>query len=72
MEINLPQDPAIPLSDIYPRDASSYKKDTCSAMLLLFYSIQPEIGNNPDVSQWMNDKEIIVLTIDFININQQV
>jgi hypothetical protein len=28
--INLPQHPAIPLLDIYPKSAPSYNKDTCS------------------------------------------
>ena len=29
---NLPQDPAIPLLGIYPKDAQSYHKDMCSTM----------------------------------------
>ena len=30
MEISQPQDPAIPLLGIYPKDAHSYHKDICS------------------------------------------
>ena len=32
--INLPQDPAIPLLGIYPRDAQSYYKSICSTMFI--------------------------------------
>ena len=32
LEIALPEDPAIPLLDIYPKDASLFHKDICSAM----------------------------------------
>ena len=31
---NLPQDPAIPLLGIYPKDAQSYHKDICSTMFI--------------------------------------
>jgi hypothetical protein len=33
--INLPQDPAIPLSGIYPKDAPAYHKDTPPTMFTL-------------------------------------
>ena len=32
--INLPQDPAIPLLGIYPRDAKSYYKNVCLTMFI--------------------------------------
>jgi hypothetical protein len=32
--IILPQDPAIPLLDIYTKDASLYHRDTCSTMFI--------------------------------------
>ena len=35
IEIDLPQDPEIPLLDIYPNDSHSYHKDICSAMFIL-------------------------------------
>jgi len=34
LEILLPEDPAIPLQDIHPKDASRYNKDTCSTMFI--------------------------------------
>ena len=34
MGINLPQDPAIPLLGIYPRDAQSYCKSICSTVFI--------------------------------------
>ena len=34
MDILLPEDPAIPLLGIYPEDAPTGKKDTCSTMFI--------------------------------------
>ena len=34
MDIELPEDPAIPLLGIYPKDTPTYKKDTCSTMFI--------------------------------------
>jgi len=34
MDIVLPEDPAIPFLDIYPKDVPTYKKDTCSTMFI--------------------------------------
>jgi hypothetical protein len=34
-EFFLPQDPAIPLTDIYPKDIPTSHKDTCSTMFLV-------------------------------------
>ena len=34
MGISLPQDPAIPLLGIYPKEAHSYNKDICSTMFI--------------------------------------
>ncbi|EDL86446.1 rCG65873 [Rattus norvegicus] len=34
LDIELPKDPAIPLLGIYPKDAPTYKKDTCSTMFI--------------------------------------
>ena len=33
LDIALPEDPAIPLLGIYPEDAPTFNKDTCSTML---------------------------------------
>jgi len=35
LDIALPEDPAIPLLGIYPDDARTYKKDTCSTMFIV-------------------------------------
>ena len=34
LSIVLPDDPAIPLLDIYPKDAPTANKDTCSTMII--------------------------------------
>ena len=34
MDIVLPEDPAIPLLGIYPKDSPTYNKDTCSTMFI--------------------------------------
>nr|AAQ96249.1 LRRGT00036 [Rattus norvegicus] len=34
LDIELPEDPAIPLLGIYPKDASTYKRDTCFTMFI--------------------------------------
>jgi hypothetical protein len=34
LDIVLPEDPAIPLPDIYLKDAPAHNKDTCSAMFI--------------------------------------
>jgi hypothetical protein len=34
LDIVLPEDPAIPLLSIYPKDAPTYNKDTCSTMFI--------------------------------------
>jgi hypothetical protein len=33
-KIELPEDPAVPLLRIYPEDAPTYNKDTCSTMFI--------------------------------------
>ena len=35
LEINLPQNAAIPLLGIYPKDADPYHKDMCSTMFIV-------------------------------------
>jgi hypothetical protein len=43
LDIVLPEDPAIPPLDIYPEDASTCNKDTCSSMFIASLFI---IGRN--------------------------
>jgi hypothetical protein len=54
LEIVLPEDLAIPLLGIYPKDALLYHKDTCSTMFIAALFLIPIAGNNPDVPQLEN------------------
>ena len=49
MDIVLPEDPVIPLLGIYPKDAPTYNKDTCTTMFIAALFIIAEAGKNPDV-----------------------
>jgi hypothetical protein len=49
-EIDLPENPAIPLLGIYTKDTLPYYSDTCSTMFIAA-SFVIEAGNNPDVPQ---------------------
>ena len=42
--VNLPQDPAIPLLGIYPRDALSYYKNICSTMFIVALFVIASVG----------------------------
>jgi hypothetical protein len=53
LDIVLPEDPAIPLLGIYPEDAPTCNKDTCSTMFIAVIFII-EAGNNPDIPQQRN------------------
>jgi hypothetical protein len=48
---NLSRDPAIPLSATYPKDTSSYHKDTCSTIFIVSLFIKPKNGDNLDVNR---------------------
>ena len=50
----LSEDPTITLLGIYPEDAATCNKDTCSTMCIAAIFIMPEAGNNPDVPQQRN------------------
>ena len=43
---------------IYPEDAPTWNKDTCSTMFLAALFIKPEAGKNPDVPQQRNSTAI--------------
>jgi hypothetical protein len=50
-----PEDPATPLLGIYPKDAPTYNKDTCSTMFIAaLFIIARSWKNNPDVPQQRN------------------
>ncbi|XP_076422449.1 membrane-associated guanylate kinase, WW and PDZ domain-containing protein 2 isoform X12 [Peromyscus maniculatus bairdii] len=55
--INLPQDPAIPLLGIYPRNAQSYHKSTCSAMFISALFVIAKTWKQPrcpSTEEWIN------------------
>jgi hypothetical protein len=47
----LPENPAMPPVAIYPKDAPTCNKDTCSNMFIALFIVA---GNNPDVLQQRN------------------
>ena len=49
LEIVIPEDSAMPLLGIYPKDAALFHKDICSNSVHI--SLIPEAGNNTDVPQ---------------------
>ena len=49
MDIVLPEDTAIPLLSIYPTDASTHNKVTCSTNFIATLFITAKAGKNPDV-----------------------
>jgi hypothetical protein len=52
--IVLPQDPAIPLLGIYPKDASEHHKDTCSTMYIAALFV---VDRNCKQSRYLSGKE---------------
>jgi len=52
--IVLPEDPAISLLSIYPKDVTTCNKDTCSTMFIAALFILAEAGKSPDVLQQRN------------------
>jgi len=53
LDIDLPEDPTVPLLGIYPKDAPTCNKDTCSTIFIAVL-IVIEAVKNPDVSQQRN------------------
>ena len=54
LAIVLPEDPAIPLLGIYPEDALTCNKNTCSTMFIAALFIIVRSWKNPDVPQQRN------------------
>jgi hypothetical protein len=54
LDIVLPEDQAIPLLGIYPKDAPTYNKDPCSTMFIAALFIIVRSWTNPDVLQQKN------------------
>ena len=56
LEVALPEDPAKPLLGIYPKDAPTYNKDTCSTMFieaLFIIARKWKQHKCPSTEQWM-------------------
>ena len=56
MNIVIPEDPVIPLLDIYLRDSPIYNKDTCSIMFIAFLFIIARSWKEPrcpSVDEWI-------------------
>jgi hypothetical protein len=54
LNIVLPEDPAIPLLGIYPEDAPTCNKNTCSTMFIAALFIIARSWKSPDVPQQRN------------------
>ena len=58
MDIILPENPAIPLLDIYPEDVPTGKKDTCSTMFIAALFIIARSWNEPrclSTEEWIKE-----------------
>jgi hypothetical protein len=54
LDIVLFEDSAIPLLGIYPKDAPTYNKDTCSTMFILFIIVTSwKESRCPSTEEWM-------------------
>ena len=62
----LPQDPAMPLLGIYPKDAQSYCKNICSAMLLALFVIVRTLKHPrcPSTEEWIK-KMWYIYTLEY-------
>jgi hypothetical protein len=65
LNIVLPEGPAIPLLGIYPEDAPTYNKDTCSTMFVAALFIIARSWKNPDVSQQRNGYRKCIYTMEY-------
>jgi hypothetical protein len=62
--IDLPQDPAIPLLGIYPKDSTSYCRDTCSFMIIAALLIKARNWKHPGcplTDEWITKKWYIYI-----------
>ena len=67
METVLPEDPAIPLLGIYPEDAPTGNKDTCSTMFIaaLFIITRSWEGPRyPSTEEWIQ-KRWYIYTVEY-------
>jgi hypothetical protein len=64
LEINLPEDPAIPLFGIYPKDVPLYHRDMCSTMFIADFFIIARTSNNPLIKGCMQ-KMYCIYTMEY-------
>ena len=70
--ISLPQDPAIPLLGIYPKEAPSYNKDICSTMFIKALFViagtwkQPRC---PSTEEWI-EKMWYIYTMEYYSVEK--
>jgi hypothetical protein len=66
LDIVLPEDPAIPLLDIYLKDAPKYKKDTCFTMFteaLFLLARNWKDPRCPSTKEWIQKLSYIYTTV---------
>ena len=67
MGMSLPQDPAIPLPDIYPKEAHSYNKDICSTMFVAALFVRARNWKQPrchSTEEWI-EKMWYIYTMEY-------
>jgi hypothetical protein len=67
LDIVLPEDPVIPLFGIYPVDAATCNKETCSNMFIATLFILPRIWKEPrcpSTEEWI-EKMWYIYTMDY-------
>jgi hypothetical protein len=67
LDIVLPEDPAIPLLGIYPEDASTYNKDTCSTTFIATLCIIARSWKEPrcpSTEEWI-EKMWYIYTMEY-------
>ena len=70
LEIVLPEDPAIPLLGIYPKDVASYHKDTCSIMFIAALFIIARSWKQPtcpSTEEWIQ-KMWFIYTMEYYSV----
>ena len=66
LDIVLPEDPVIPLLDIYPRDTPTYNKDTCTTMFIAALFIIARSWKEPrcpSVDEWI--QKLYIYTMEY-------
>ena len=69
MDIELPEDPAIPLLGIYPKDAPTYKKDTHVLHYVhrsLIYNSEKLERNQMPFNRGMDSKMWYIYTMEYL------